>query len=150
MGPEENGEDSNAMSHPKVQGPAKNPSTKRNNIVSDTHPMRDVFGERKMSGCIRKSGSATASGQVKVRFQIANLQIRIPFVGDRGILNSPRLADCEIHVYRLTQAAEMALATGSRRTTSGKNPERRSEGAGTRTQDLRIKSPLLYRLSYAL
>ncbi len=24
-----------------------------------------------------------------------------------------------------------------------------SEGAGTRTQDLRIKSPLLYRLSYA-
>ena len=30
--------------------------------------------------------------------------------------------------------------------TSGSAP---SEGAGTRTRDLRIKSPLLYRLSYA-
>jgi hypothetical protein len=28
--------------------------------------------------------------------------------------------------------------------------EMKSEGAGARTQDLRIKSPLLYRLSYAL
>ena len=29
------------------------------------------------------------------------------------------------------------------------NPSATSEGAGTRTRDLRIKSPLLYRLSYA-
>jgi hypothetical protein len=30
-----------------------------------------------------------------------------------------------------------------------KKTSKTSEGTGTRTQDLRIKSPLLYRLSYA-
>ena len=36
------------------------------------------------------------------------------------------------------------------RIAKSRNDKKRSEGAGTRTLDLRIKSPLLYQLSYAL
>jgi len=48
------------------------------------------------------------------------------------------------------QANETPIACSSGRCPSGINHRKASESAGTRTQDQRIKSPLLYRLSYTL